>query len=135
MFSLCRYMPFGNEFCCACAPCWLCFDAIRNTNWNNSFPLKKVEQNDFGRQNEMEQESEKTKLKMSETRRILVIWNALLGIDVLILIWRKKRGLILTQPPTPLSCCFQNNSETVKAEIRTFWHFAAFSNLLLKTFC
>ena len=60
-------------------------DAIRNTNWNDSTPLKKVERTDFGmdfakcEQHETESRRDKIRFKMSEPRDTLVIANALLG--------------------------------------------------------
>ena len=41
MFTLCGYMPFRNDFCCGHASCPHCYHAIRNTNRNNSVPIKK----------------------------------------------------------------------------------------------
>ena len=48
MFTLCRQMPFQNDFCCGQASCPNCSDAIGNTDSSHFAPLKKVEQSDFG---------------------------------------------------------------------------------------
>ena len=61
--------------------CSHCPDAIHNTNRNDSAPLKKVERNDFRKceQHETQSRRVKIKFKISESRDIIVIANALLG--------------------------------------------------------
>ena len=65
--------------------CSHCPNAIRNTNWNDSISLKKVEQNDLGmdfakcEQHETESRRGKVKFQMSEPGDIVVIANARLG--------------------------------------------------------
>ena len=61
-------MPFRKDFCCGFALCPYCYDAIRNTNRNNSAPHKKWSESDLGilsakcEQHETEQGSEKSKI-------------------------------------------------------------------------